>query len=221
MEKAREMVAHAGLKKSFWAEAVATANYLRNQTPTKMLGKKTPYELWYERKPDISHLKVFGCIAYVHVPDVHCRKFHDKSEKMRFMGYSKGGRGYRLLNEETMRVTYRRDVRFDENCFVYNPSRPDSVTLRVQEQQAETPTNACQEAVGERVELEEEPEVPVLHECVDPPPRALRPREQPKRYGIDEIYLAKLPVSRQSKGCRTGESLRRQRAAQRGGPTQL
>ena len=194
MEKACVIVTHAGLKKSFWAEAVATPNYLKNRMPTKTLGKKTPYELWYERKPDISHLKGFGCIAHVHVPDVHRRKFDDKSEKMRFMGYSKGGRGYRLLNEETMQVTYRRDVRFDENCFTYNPSRTDSVTLRVQDQQAETPTDTCEEAVGECEEPEEEPEVPVLDERADPLPHAQRPRVQPKCYGIDEIYLAEMPV---------------------------
>ena len=89
-----------------------------------------------------------------------------------------------------MRVTYRRDVRFDENCFTYNPSQTDSVTLREQDQQAETPTNVCEEAVGER----EEPEVPVLDERADPPPRAQRLQVQPKRYVIDEIYIAEMPV---------------------------
>ena len=47
MEKVRPMVAHAGVGKAFWAEAMHTANYLKNRTPTKALGMKTPYEAWY------------------------------------------------------------------------------------------------------------------------------------------------------------------------------
>ena len=56
MEKARPMVAHAGVGKAFWAAAVHTANYLKNTTPTKALGMKTPYEAWYGKQPDLSNL---------------------------------------------------------------------------------------------------------------------------------------------------------------------
>ena len=70
MESARSMLAHAGLPDSYWAEAVATAAYLRNRTPTTAFEeKKTPYERWYGKKLNLSHLKVFGCIAYAHIPD--------------------------------------------------------------------------------------------------------------------------------------------------------
>ena len=70
MESARSMLAHAGLPDSYWAEAVATAAYLRNRMPTTALHQKvTPYELWYGRKPNLSHLRVFGCMAYAHIPD--------------------------------------------------------------------------------------------------------------------------------------------------------
>ena len=63
------MIAHAGLPNVYWAEAVATAAYLRNRTTTSALKTDaTPYELWYGRKPDISHLRVFGCVAYAHIP---------------------------------------------------------------------------------------------------------------------------------------------------------
>ena len=71
METARSMMAHAGLPDCYWAEAVATAVYLRNRAPTTAFNKKiTPYERWYRRKPNLNHLKVFGCMAYAHIPDV-------------------------------------------------------------------------------------------------------------------------------------------------------
>ncbi len=55
-------------KRSFWAEAVCSAAYIRNRVITTATGV-TPYERWYGKKPDVSNFRVFGCIAYAHVPD--------------------------------------------------------------------------------------------------------------------------------------------------------
>ena len=68
MGAARSMISHAKLNNSYWGEAVATAAYVRNRTVTTSTGT-TPYERWYDKKPDVSNLKVFGCIAYAHTPD--------------------------------------------------------------------------------------------------------------------------------------------------------
>ena len=69
MESARSMLAHAGLPDRYWAEAVAAAAYVRNHTTTTTV--KTPYETWYGNHPNIQNLRVFGCIAYAHVPDAN------------------------------------------------------------------------------------------------------------------------------------------------------
>ena len=61
METTRSMLHHAELPLSFWAEAVSTAVYLRNRSPTSYLKEMTPYERWYGSKADVSNLKVFGC----------------------------------------------------------------------------------------------------------------------------------------------------------------
>ncbi len=62
MESARCMIAQAKLSDKFWAEAVATAAYLRNRIPSRAFKIKiTPYERLYSRKPDLSHIRVFGC----------------------------------------------------------------------------------------------------------------------------------------------------------------
>ncbi|KFD63371.1 hypothetical protein M514_24458 [Trichuris suis] len=67
VEKARTMLIDAGLSTDLWAEAIGTANYLRNRCPTKALRNVTPEEAWSGRKPNLSHLKVFGCLAMVHI----------------------------------------------------------------------------------------------------------------------------------------------------------
>ena len=68
METARSVISHAKLNSSYWGEAVATAAYVRNHMVTTATGT-TPYERWYNRRPDVSNLKVFGCIAFGHIPD--------------------------------------------------------------------------------------------------------------------------------------------------------
>lgn len=63
IEKVRSMVSGANLGKEFWGEAVLTATYLINLTPTKAIARhKTPCELWHQKKPRLHHLKVFYCI---------------------------------------------------------------------------------------------------------------------------------------------------------------
>ena len=63
VESARSMLLDANLPKVYWAEAVNTAVYLKNRCPTKAVQGRTPYEAWYGKKPNVEHLKVFGCTA--------------------------------------------------------------------------------------------------------------------------------------------------------------
>ena len=81
LEKAKCMCVHAGLPYSLWAEAASTATYIYNRLPNAPLKGKSPHELWYGRKPDLSHLKVFSCVAYALVPEAKRRKFGDRTEK--------------------------------------------------------------------------------------------------------------------------------------------
>ena len=116
LESARAMVYHAGLSKAFWAEAVNTAAYIRNRVTTATSGQ-TPYERWYGRIPDVSHFRVFGCMAYAHIPEVERTKLDKKAVKLRFLGYSDSQKGYRLFDVANRKVIIRRDVAFNETDF--------------------------------------------------------------------------------------------------------
>jgi len=67
-ERARSMLSGAELGQEFWVEAVEIACYLVNRFPSSALEEKIPQEIWTGKKPSLSHLRVFGCDAYVHVP---------------------------------------------------------------------------------------------------------------------------------------------------------
>ncbi|EOY19734.1 Copia-like retrotransposable element, putative [Theobroma cacao] len=79
MEMARCLLFEKKLPRSFWTEAVNTANYLLNIAPTKALTKGTPHDVWYGTKPLVAHLKIFGCIAYAQVLEDRRGKLDEKS----------------------------------------------------------------------------------------------------------------------------------------------
>ena len=78
-----------GLSECYWAEAVATAANLRNRLLTRSMKNKTPYEKWFDRKPDLSQVRVFGCMHYAYILEVNKRrKLSNKAEKLCFIAYS-------------------------------------------------------------------------------------------------------------------------------------
>ncbi|WVZ90458.1 hypothetical protein U9M48_036759 [Paspalum notatum var. saurae] len=87
--------------------------YILNRSPTKALNGKTPYEAWHGRKPAVSHLRVFGCLAFVKELG-HIGKLDDRSTPGVFIGYTEGSKAYRILDPGTRRVRTARDVVFDE-----------------------------------------------------------------------------------------------------------
>jgi len=72
---ARALRFEAHLPIEFWRECVLTAVYLINRTPTRLLQGKTPYEMLFKALPSYDHVKVFGCLFYVHNLQRHKDKF--------------------------------------------------------------------------------------------------------------------------------------------------
>ena len=71
VERARTMVLEASLPERLWADAVAMAVYILNRRPTKALTGKTPFEAWFGRRPNLAHLRRFGCDAYLQIGRAH------------------------------------------------------------------------------------------------------------------------------------------------------
>ncbi|CAL2260415.1 unnamed protein product [Prunus armeniaca] len=120
MEMVRSMLKNKNLQKELWAEAVTCAIYLINRSPTKALNDCTPHEAWYGMKPSVHYLRIFGSVAYAHVPDAVRNKLDDKSEKCIFIGYSERSKAYKLYNPKTKKFLVSRDVRFDEYSDFYD-----------------------------------------------------------------------------------------------------
>ena len=115
VEMARSMLQARRLPNQFWAEAVATSVYLLNISPTKAVMNRTPYEAWHRRKPSVSHLRIFGCVAYALKHPQTRQKLDEKSEKCIFIGYCTQSKAYKLYNPVSEKILVRRDVIFNEN----------------------------------------------------------------------------------------------------------
>ena len=99
IEKTRALLLDSGLNKEMWGEAVRVAAYLLNRSPTSV-SEKTPSEMWYKTKPNLSNLKLFGCSAFAKTLG-QLKKLDDRSKKFIFVGYAKNG--YRLWDQKKIK----------------------------------------------------------------------------------------------------------------------
>ena len=138
IEVARAMIREKHMPDLYWAEAASTAVYLMNQCTTNGVHELTPYEILFGRKPTLSHLKVFGSIANVRIPNKDREKPVAKSEECILLRYSSTKKAYKCFNPSTRAVRISRDVVFDESASWYEP---DSIPSGPNEEELEVNTN--------------------------------------------------------------------------------
>ena len=118
-DHARSMRLHAGLLKTFWADAVSTVAYLINRGPLVPMEFRLPKEVWSGKEVKFSHLKVFGCVSCVHIDfDAHS-KLDAKSKICFFIDYGDEKFGYRFWDEKNRKIIRSRNVIFNEQV-MYN-----------------------------------------------------------------------------------------------------
>lgn len=108
------MILEKGLGKEFWAEAINTTVYILNRTGTSPQEGKTPYEVYFNKLPEWTHLRTFGCEAYVHIPKQKRKKWCSKSKKGILVGYPENSKGYKIYFKNTHSMEFHRDVIFRE-----------------------------------------------------------------------------------------------------------
>ena len=108
------MLAHAKLSKMFWAEALMTTTYMINKSPSAPLDEDVPQRVWTGKDILYRHLKVFSCLAYVHVAKEKQGRLDPKTRPCIFLGYGDDEFGYRLWNLEEKKVMWSRDIVFME-----------------------------------------------------------------------------------------------------------
>jgi len=96
--------------------AVGTTSYVLNRVTIRPPLKLTPYEIYKGRKPNISHLKVFGYKCFVlNNGKESLDNFDAKAKEGLFLGYSSTSKACRFFNKNLLKIEELVHVVFDES----------------------------------------------------------------------------------------------------------
>ncbi|RKF80350.1 Copia protein [Golovinomyces cichoracearum] len=129
MESLNTMRVKARLSEAYWEIATEASTYLHNRGLVSFLQNMTPWQAWYNNKPSAKRYKVWGCPAYVHIPQKKRKKLSRKAWKGIFVGYSRRHAGiYKIWDLEKKVVKEAKFVIFDElnsRCNYSDPPKED------------------------------------------------------------------------------------------------
>jgi hypothetical protein len=157
MEAVQAMIHDLDLSMYLWAEVARTVVYVQNRSPHKVLENKTLEEVFSGKVPEVSHLRIFGCPVYIHIPKDKRTKFDPSGKKGIFFGYSETSKAYRVYVPGYKKVEISRDVIFDEDASFCKSKRN-----HVDEVHDEEPT------ASKVPDTEEEELVPENHDMMEP-----------------------------------------------------
>ena len=198
VESARSQMYGRKVPLELWGFAMQCAAYVQNRA-TPSASKVTPFELWFKKIPDIHHLKVFGCLVHVHVPDEKRRKLDPKSVVAMMVGYVEGStscyqvcttwntfsmRNFntnqtipsQIWDPTTRKLTTSRDVVFEEqSMFELNWSQTPT---EEQGYYSILPTDEDQLQTGTEIDPEDQNEAPPAEQPVHQEEEAALPTNQ-------------------------------------------
>lgn len=96
MEAVKAMIHDQDLPMNLWVEATRIAVYMQNKSPHRVLGNKTLEEMFLGEKPEVSHLWIFGCLVFIHLPKEKRMKLEPSGRKGIFVGYSESSKAFRV-----------------------------------------------------------------------------------------------------------------------------
>nr|GEU52723.1 hypothetical protein [Tanacetum cinerariifolium] len=115
IEGARTMLADFKLPTTFWVEAVNTACYVQNRVLVVKPRNNTPYELFHDRTPTLSFMRLFECLFTILNTLDHLGKVYGKADEGFFVRYSLNSKVFRVFNSKTRIVEENLHIRFSEN----------------------------------------------------------------------------------------------------------
>jgi len=95
------------LPRFLWAEACNTTVYIQNRAPHKALRKRMPKGVFTGKKSEVSHLMIFGSVAYCHIPDEKRSKLDQTAEKGYLVGYIETLKAYRIYIPSSKKIVVR------------------------------------------------------------------------------------------------------------------
>jgi hypothetical protein len=123
MEAVKTMIHDQDLPMCLWAKATMTVVYVQNGLSHSALGFKTPEEMFTRKKPEVSHLKIFGYPVFIHIPKEKRNKLEPSGKKGIFVGYCEVSKAFKIYIPGHCHIEISRDVTFDEDAVLKKSRR--------------------------------------------------------------------------------------------------
>jgi len=200
VKQVRMMLIDAKLPDTYWWDTLRYTTHLHNMSPMHSLSNCTPEESWSRNKPDISRLHVFGCKAFVHIPDKLCGKLSAKSLICTFIGYAQQCKAYRLMHQQSKCFIESHDIIFDKGgtntsyeCIILdaNDTTDPLVTITPTLSSAPVPTSDPSTSTPSPSTSTSDPSTPApISTNIQPMPIASRPKRTicPPVWDNDSCY---------------------------------
>ena len=127
-EMARTMIHTCGLPLNQWEAAVRHAVWVKNRVIGGENDSKTPYEMFWNVKPDVRHMHPFGCLGYALIPkETRTSTFEAIAKPCAFLGPAKNHKGWLLLDMSTRAEIISRDVAFFDSIYPYRKQNNNNI----------------------------------------------------------------------------------------------
>jgi hypothetical protein len=136
MEAVKTMIHDQYLPMCLWTEAAMAVVYVQNRLSHSALGFKTPEEMFTGKKPEVSHLKIFGCPVFTHIPKEKRNKLEPSGKKGIFVGYCEVSKVFRIYIPGHHHIEISKDMTFDEEATLKKSRR-----CQLEEMHEEEPVN--------------------------------------------------------------------------------
>lgn len=219
IEAVTAMLNEAKLPASFWWDAVAAFTHVRNRSPTSSnVNSVTPFERWSKSKPDISHLRVFGCTAYVNLQKDQRKQLQPHYVKCTFLGYHPEYKAWLFWNPVTQKELISNSAVFDEMSFTGTSKTPVHFTLpdddpeqggdyygdnddndlppHPPEQPEQPPADSDDQSDNDNASMPDVPEVPDTPPAPVPAPAPASPPPSPPRAPPKGVKRSRSPSDR-------------------------
>jgi hypothetical protein len=158
---------------TYGSEAIRTTIYVQNRLSHSALGFKIPEEMFTEKNPKVSHLKIFGCPIFVHIPKEKRTKLDPSGKKGIFVGYYEVSKAFKIYIPGYHHIDISRDVTFDEDatlkrsrkCQLEEVYEEEPVAPRVAEPMKEVTVTSDDEIPEDHdmIESQEPPHMTISH----------------------------------------------------------
>ena len=145
MDIGRCLMREARINRKFWPEVMNTVAYLKNRTIANTVENKTPYEIFFGKRPNVKHLKIYGSRVFVRIPEIQRKsEWDDKAKLGVLVGYTNNG--YRVLINNRV-IIYRDNIKHDveniadENINVSETVNKQNLTVQRKSSRKKSPVN--------------------------------------------------------------------------------